>query len=201
MTHWIGLTGGIGSGKTAASDCFMALGVPILDADEISRQMTAKNGQALPQMREVWGDQLFLASGELDRAYLRAVIFSNDEHKKQLEAILHPLILAEIEKRQQQETAAYGIVSVPLLTELPQFLALVERVLLIDCDEDIQIKRVMARSGLDKAQVQAIMQQQASRTERLAIADDVIVNHADIQTLEHQVLQLHQQYQTQYSAV
>lgn len=200
MTQWIGLTGGIGSGKTAVSDLFIKLNVPVIDADEISRSLTAVDGLALPFLREQWGEALFLSDGSLNRQFLREKVFNEQDEKKKLEQILHPLILSEIKQRQQQEAAPYGIVSVPLLVELPEFLALVNQVLVVDCDERIQVARVQARNGLSEPEIKAIMKQQATRQERLQHADQVIVNESDLESLIEQVQRLHCQYQAQCSA-
>lgn len=193
MTHWIGLTGGIGSGKSAATDFFMKLGIQVIDADAISRQLTAKNGEALPLISKQFGEQA-VVDEQLNRDYMRHLVFSQPTAKTQLEAILHPLILSSIEKQKQQNDACYGLIDVPLLTELPAFQQLVERILLIDCPEETQISRVIARSGLSREQITAIMAQQATRAERLAIADDVICNDASIEDLQIKVLQCHHHY-------
>lgn len=199
MTHWLGLTGGIGSGKSAATDFFMSLGVEVIDADKISRILTATNGQALPAIAAQFGSDA-VRNHELNRDFMRELVFKRPVAKEQLEAILHPMIYATIKSAQQQINANYAIVDVPLLTELPDFQRLVERIVVIDCPEELQIQRVMARSGLSREQITAIMLQQATRAQRLAIADDVIVNDGDLTQLQQAVSQHHQFYQHLFSA-
>lgn len=200
MTHWVGLTGGIGSGKSTVAGFFVELGVTVIDTDAISRQMTAENGVALPYIEAAFGAQA-VQNGRLNRDYMRQLVFSQSDAKAQLEAILHPLIVAQVKQEQACVQAAYGIVDVPLLAELKIFQDLVERVLVIDCEPQLQIERVMQRSGLSVTQIKAIMAQQATREQRLALADDVIVNHQDMLTLQQQVLQQHQRYQQFFSTV
>lgn len=200
MTHWVGLTGGIGSGKSTAARFFADLGVPIIDTDVIARQLTADNGVALPHIQALFGSEAVL-DGRFNRDYMRQLIFSQPEAKAQLEAILHPLIVAEVARQKTQIQAVYAIVDVPLLTELAMFQALVERVVLIDCVPEVQIARVMQRSGLSAMQIKAIMAQQATREQRLALADDVIANNQDVLTLQQRVLHQHQYYQQLFSTV
>ena len=193
MTVWIGLTGGIGSGKSTATDLFMKQGVSVIDADAISRSLTAHQGKALPAIQAVFGNKSVL-DGSLNRDFIRDLVFKRPEAKAELEAILHPLILQSIQQLQEVMTGLYAIVDIPLLTELPQFRTLVNRVLVIDCPEALQLERVMSRSGLSLEQIKSIMAQQASRDQRLAIADDVIFNDGDLQNLEQQVIECHQHY-------
>lgn len=192
----VGLTGGIGSGKTQASDGFAALGVPVIDADVVSRALTADAGEALPLIHAAFGDGVFLRPQALDRAALRERVFADPEAKARLEAILHPLILHKIALQHASLTASYAILSVPLLVEKKTYLPLCRRVLVIDCAPETQIRRVMARNGLPRTQVEQIMAQQASRAERLQVADDVIDNEFDLAHLEQAVAQLHQFYLT-----
>lgn len=200
MTHWVGLTGGIGSGKSTAARFFADLGVPLIDTDVIARQLTAENGVALPHIQALFGSEA-VVDGQFNRDYMRQLIFSQSQAKAQLEAVLHPLIVAEVERQKAQIHAVYAIVDVPLLTELAVFQALVERVVLIDCAPDIQIERVMQRSGLSAMQIKAIMAQQATREQRLALADDVIANDQDVLVLKQRVLHQHQYYQQFFSTV
>ena len=193
MTVWIGLTGGIGSGKSTATDLFMKQGVPVIDADVISRSLTAHQGKALPAIQTVFGNES-VCDGILNRDYIRDLVFKRPEAKAELEAILHPLILQSIQQQQEAIIEPYAIVDIPLLTELPQFRTLVNRVLVIDCPEALQLERVMSRSGLSLEQIKSIMAQQATRVQRLAIADDVILNDGDLQNLEQQVIECHQHY-------
>ena len=197
MTVWVGLTGGIGSGKSQAAAVFMSLGVPVIDADAISRSLTAEGGLALPEIRRVWGDEVFEVSGSLNRAALRARVFSSSQDKLQLEAVLHPLIVTQIVKQQQAEPKAtvYGVVDVPLLIEQPAFRALVSRVLVVDCSEAEQIRRVVLRNGLPENEVRQIMSTQASRRVRVSHADDVVGNHAGVKELAQKLQRLHVYYQ------
>ena len=200
MTVWVGLTGGIGSGKSAATDLFMQQGIAVIDADAISRSLTAYQGCALPAIQAAFGVDA-VHDGHLNRDYVRELIFKRPEAKAELEAILHPLILQTIKQQQNTISAPYAIVDIPLLTELPQFRALVDRVLLIDSPEELQVERVMARSGLSREQIASIMAQQATRAQRLAIADDVILNHGDMQQLRQQVLECHRHYLQSFGTV
>ena len=196
MTAWIGLTGGIGSGKSTATDLFMKQGVSVIDADAISRSLTAHQGKALPAIQAVFGNES-VCDGRLNRDFMRDLVFKRAEAKAELEAILHPLILQSIQQQQEAMkamTGLYAIVDIPLLTELPQFRTLVNRVLVIDSPEALQLERVMSRSGLSLEQIKSIMAQQATRDERLAIADDVILNDGNLQNLEQQVIECHQHY-------
>ena len=196
MTAWIGLTGGIGSGKSTATDLFMKQGVSVIDADAISRSLTAHQGKALPAIQVVFGNES-VCDGRLNRDFMRDLVFKRAEAKAELEAILHPLILQSIQQQQEAMkamTGLYAIVDIPLLTELPQFRTLVNRILVIDSPEALQLERVMSRSGLSLEQIKSIMAQQATRDQRLAIADDVILNDGDLQNLEQQVIECHQHY-------
>ena len=200
MTVWVGLTGGIGSGKSAAADLFMQLGTVVIDADAISRELTAYQGAALPTIQAAFGE-LAVSEQRLNRDYVRELIFKRPEAKAELEAILHPLILQTIQQQQNSVDAVYAIVDVPLLTELPQFRALVQRVLVIDAPEALQRERVMARNGLSQEQITSIMAQQATREQRLAIADEVILNDGDLLHLEQQVLKCHEHYLQTFGTV
>ncbi|MGO3857656.1 MAG: dephospho-CoA kinase, partial [Neisseriaceae bacterium] len=186
----VGLTGGIGSGKTQVSDGFAALGVPVIDADVVSRSLTEDGGEALPFIHEAFGASVFTRPGVLDRAALRERVFANEQAKIQLEAILHPLILQKIALQHASLVATYAILSVPLLVEKKTYLSLCQRVLVVDCAEETQIKRVRARNGFSRDQVLRIMAQQASRSERLAVATEVIENEFDLAYLEQEVARL-----------
>ncbi|WP_434779478.1 dephospho-CoA kinase [Neisseria sp. Ec49-e6-T10] len=192
-TPFVGLTGGIGSGKTAVSDFFQELGVPVVDTDEISRQLS-QTEPFLSQVRLAFGDCVFQENGQIDRAILRQIVFADQVYKKKLEKIAHPMIKTEAIRQISGINALYGILVVPLLFETGNFLSLVKRVLVVDCDENIQIQRVMARSQLTETQVCAIMAQQASREARLKKANDVIENNSDQDILKASVKQLHQFY-------
>lgn len=198
MTLWVGLTGGIGSGKSLVAAHFSALGAPVIDADAIARALTQSGGAALPLIHAHWGDAVFDPHGQLDRTALRRLVFEHPAQKRQLEALLHPLIFSAIQAAQQQAATpcGYGIVEIPLLIEATHFQTLVARILVVDCPEPLQAKRVMQRSGLDKAAVHAIMAQQASRQQRLAVADDVVVNDGNLDDLHAAIARLHHHYQT-----
>lgn len=195
MTVWIGLTGGIGSGKSLAAAEFVRLGVPHIDADAISRNLTADNGKALPAIRSAFGDEVFDPQGRLDREVLRDFVFRRPQSKEILEGLMFPLILEEIRFQQNQyPQAVYGIIDVPLLIENPQFLALVDRVLVIDVAEEVQIRRVRQRSGLDESEIRRIIRTQISRRDRLLHADDVLVNEGSAGELAAKIGRLHRFY-------
>ena len=196
----VGLTGGIGSGKSTVADCFAALGVPVIDTDVIARDLTAPGGAALDAIRATFGDTVMRADRSLDRAALRRRVFADDYARRQLEAILHPRIRQVVELKLAALIAPYALVVIPLLVETGGYRDLLNRVLVVDCPEALQIARVMARSGLTRDEVKAILAAQASRAERLAAADDVIVNAASPESLPAQVATLHQHYQLLASA-
>lgn len=172
----VGLTGGIGSGKSTVADLFAAHGVPLVDTDVIAHRITAPQGIAMPQIAAEFGDAFVAADGSLDRARMRALAFSDDSARKRLERITHPLIRAETEREQRDASGPYVIVVVPLLVESGSWKKRVDRVLSVDCSVDTQIARVMQRNGFSREQVLAIVARQATREARLAAADDVIVN-------------------------
>lgn len=190
----IGLTGGIGCGKTTVANLFGALGASIVDTDLIAHSMTVAGGPAMAPIRAAFGDTYLGADGALERARMRALVFADPAAKLRLEAILHPLIRAAAEAEAAAATGAYVIFVVPLLIESGNWRTRVARVLAIDCPEALQIARVMARSGLQEAQVKAIMAAQVSRSQRLAAADDVISNDDGIAALVPQVEALHRLY-------
>jgi dephospho-CoA kinase len=190
----IGLTGGIGSGKSLVADMFAALGAALIDTDQIAHQLTAPGGAAMAAIVREFGAEYQSPSGALDRARMRAKAFSDPAAKKRLEAILHPLIRIETERAASAAQGLYRIFVVPLLVESGSWKDRVSRVLVVDCPEQLQLARVMARNGLPEAQVRAIMAAQASRAARLAAADDVIHNDADIAALTPQVERLHAVY-------
>lgn len=196
MTIWIGLTGGIGSGKSQAAAEFLHLDVPLIDADAISRQLTAPKGKALPIIRQVFGASLFDEHACLKRGELRNLVFSSEAAKHKLEALMHPLIADEISRQQSvYSDRPYGVIELPLLAEKPVFRVLVDRVLLIDCSRENRLKRVMQRSGLEEEEVRKIMAAQASDEQRRAIADDVLNNIGTLDELKAKVGRLHRFYQ------
>jgi dephospho-CoA kinase len=191
----VGLTGGIGSGKSTVADCFASHGVPVIDTDVIARDLTAPEGAALAQIRAAFGDTVLRADGTLDRAALRRRVFADSAPRRQLEAILHPRIRQAVEERLATLSAPYALIVIPLLVETGGYQDLLDRVLVVDCPEDVQIARVMARSGLTHDAVKVILAAQAGRAERLAAADDVIVNTASPEALHAEVAALHHRYQ------
>lgn len=195
MTLIVGLTGGIGSGKSAAAACFAAYGVPVVDTDAIAHALTSVGGAALAPIQAAFGPEVLAATGALDRATMRQRVFSAPAERARLEAILHPLIRDESERQIRRTASAdYLLLVVPLLVESANYRKRTDRIVVVDCPEEVQIARVMARSHLPRAEVQAIMAAQASRAARLAIADDVIDNTAGLDALQGKIAALHQQY-------
>ena len=173
----IGLTGGIGSGKSTVALRLASHGAGVVDTDAISRRLTATGGRAIPALREAFGDSAIDAHGALDRRQMRHLVFGDPAARHRLETILHPMILADTESEAALLAGSAVLVfDVPLLVELPQWLRRVHRVLVIDCSEATQIARVMQRSGWSEASVKAVIATQATREQRRAVADDVIVN-------------------------
>ena len=190
----VGLTGGIGSGKSAAADLLAARGALVVDTDQIAHQLTAPGGAAMEPIREAFGNGVVAADGALNRPAMRALAFEDPDARKRLEAILHPMIRAESERQCRAATTPYVVLVVPLLIESGTYRERVRRLCVVDCPEDIQVLRVMQRSGLEERQVRAIMAAQASRAERLAAADDVIDNSGGYEELATQVERLHGAY-------
>lgn len=193
-TFTLGLTGGIGSGKTTVANMFADLGASLIDTDLIAHQLTAPGGVAMPLIKKEFGAEFILDSGAMDRSKMREHIFAHPEQKKRLEQILHPLIRAETEAAAKKADGDYPIFVVPLLVESGSWVQRVSRVLVIDCSEATQLLRVMSRNGMTQQQVLAIMQAQASREQRLQAADDVIVNEGDLSPIREQVRLLHEKY-------
>jgi dephospho-CoA kinase len=193
----VGLTGGIGCGKSTVADLFAARGASLVDTDVIAHQLTAPGGAAMPALLQEFGPACATPDGAMDRARMRDLVFADPGARTRLEAILHPMIRAATVAAADAATGAYVIYVVPLLVESGNWRARVQRILAIDCQEATQIARVMARSGLPEAQVNAIMAAQASRQQRLAAADDVIDNDAGLDALLPQVARLHQFYLAQ----
>jgi dephospho-CoA kinase len=189
----IGLTGGIGSGKSTVAGIFQQLGVPVIDADAIAHAMVAPGQPALEEIIEAFGPASLDASGVLDRDRLRKLVFSDPGQRRRLEAILHPKIRCEIIALITNITAPYCIVVIPLLLETEQQ-DLVDRILVVDAGEDRQIARVTLRNGLPRSEVAAIIAAQASRDARLAAADEVITNDGSLDELAGQVLSHHEKY-------
>jgi dephospho-CoA kinase len=194
MTFCVGLTGGIGSGKSTAAEMFGALGAAVVDTDEISRELTAARGAALPAVRAQFGPEFVAADGGLDRDRMRRLVFADVAAKKRLESILHPMIRAESRARVAAARAPYVVLVVPLLLETGSYRDLVDRVLIVDSSEEQQVERAARRSGLSADDVRAIMAAQLPRAERRARADDVLANDAGIDALRRQVTDLHGRY-------
>ena len=191
----VGLTGGIGSGKSFVATLFSERGASIVDTDEIAHRITAPDGVAMPAIREQFGNEYVTPEGALDRARMRNLVFAEAAAKKRLENILHPLIRQQAEQDASEARGSYVIFVVPLLIESAAWRQRVSRVLVVDCPEQVQIERVMTRSGLSEDQVRAIMANQIARSDRLAAADDVIVNDGDKDALLPQIDRLHALYQ------
>ena len=190
----IGLTGGIGSGKSAVADLFHERGIAVIDTDSIAHALTAPCGTAMPAIRSEFGDAVAGADGALDRAAMRGIVFADPSARKRLEAILHPMIRVESEAQLAAADSPYAILMVPLLVESGDYRKRVDRVVVVDCAEAVQIARVMSRNGLARDEVERILAAQASRAERLAAADDVIENGGSLATLLPQVERLHLSY-------
>jgi len=190
----IGLTGGVGSGKTSAARIFQELGAAVVDTDEIAHDLTRPGGAAVAAIRSEFGADYVAADGGLDRAKMRRLVFADAVARKKLEAILHPLIRKDSQARIAAAQQPYVLVVVPLLLETGAYRELIGRVLVIDCDEERQIARAMKRSALSSDEVRAIMAAQLPRAKRLAAADDVLHNDADLQALRRQAEALHEKY-------
>ena len=190
----VGLTGGIGSGKSFAAELFRGHGAALVDTDIIAHELTRLGGAAMPAIRAAFGTALIDAQGALDRAAMRELAFADPSQRTRLEAILHPLIRAESAAQVDAADAPYVMLVVPLLVESGTYRGRVDRVLVVDCSEQTQVDRVIARNGLTAAAVRAIMAAQATRAQRLAAADDVIDNDNDLDSLRRQVAALDRAY-------
>ncbi|WP_374482752.1 dephospho-CoA kinase [Zoogloea sp.] len=190
----VGLTGGIGSGKSAAAELFEELGVAVVDTDRIAHALTAPDGAAMTAIREAFGAGVIAEDGSLNRPAMRALAFEDPDARKRLEAILHPMIRAESDRQCHAAQAPYVLLVVPLLIESGTYRGRVQRLCVVDCPEEIQVERVVSRSGLEACQVRAIMAVQVRRADRLAAADDVVDNSGDLPQLREQVASLHRRY-------
>ena len=190
----VGLTGGIGSGKSTVADLFVAEGAGLVDTDAIAHELTGPGGAAMPAITEAFGSEVVTQAGALDRAFMRRLVFAQPDAKTRLEAILHPLIRQLAIQRCRDSAAPYVMLAVPLLAETGAYRDFYDRVAVVDCPETLQIERVMTRSGLSEQEVKAIMANQASRAQRLALADDVIVNSAGLGELLAQIKALNVKY-------
>ena len=197
MTWIVGLTGGIGSGKTQASNAFASLGVPVIDTDVISHALTVPGGLAMADIREAFGDELIDATGAMDRAKMRELVFNDAAAREKLESIIPPWIQRVVmTSLEQYAHAPYVGLVVTLLAESPFWASKCDRILVIDCDVKTQVERVMKRSDLTEDQALAIINTQVLRDDRKAIANEVIVNESTIEHLTAQVRQLHDYYLT-----
>jgi dephospho-CoA kinase len=190
----VGLTGGIGSGKSTVAELFVRNGAVLVDTDAIAHELTTAGGGAMPALLAKFGPAVANDQGALDRAAMRQRVFADPAARAQLEAILHPLIRQLAAERCRAAAAPYVILAVPLLVESGEYRQRCQRIVVVDCPESRQIERVMARNGLSADQVKAIMAAQATRQQRLAVADDVVVNDGDLACLAGQVDALHRKY-------
>ncbi|HEX6733720.1 MAG TPA: dephospho-CoA kinase [Azonexus sp.] len=190
----VGLTGGIGSGKSRVAELFVERGAALVDTDAIAHELTGPGGAAMPALQAEFGRQIADARGALDRTAMRQQVFADPHSRQRLEAILHPLIRQLSAERCRAATAPYVILAVPLLVESGTYRDRCNRILVVDCPEELQIARVMARNGLSADAVRAIMAAQATRAERLAVADDVVLNDGDLAALAAQVDTLNLKY-------
>ena len=189
----IALTGGIASGKTTVAELFAARGIPVIDTDQIAREIVAPGHPALRRIIDAFGPQILDSHGVLDRRRLRSLIFANPAERQRLEAILHPAILEEMMRRSRSAGGPYQVLVIPLLAESARD-AEIDRVLVVDAPVDLQVSRLLARDAENEAQARAMIGAQASREERLALADDVIVNDRDRAALETAVAALDAKY-------
>ncbi len=194
MSFVVGLTGGIGSGKSVAADEFARLGATVVDADAIAHQLSEPGGAAVAPIRRLFGGDFVLASGAMDRKKMRERVFSDAAARRSLEALLHPMIREESKRRIEAASGPYVVHVVPLLVESGDYRGRVDRVLVVDAPQETRIRRAAARSLLSGDEVRAIMRTQASRAELLAAADDVIDNGGTLDALQKQVGALHARY-------
>lgn len=190
----VGLTGGIGSGKSTVADLFVAQGAALVDTDAIAHELTGPGGAAMAEISAAFGPEIVNPAGGLDRAAMRERVFADPAARQKLEAILHPMIRQISAERCKAADAPYVILAVPLLVESGTYRERCQRIVVVDCPENRQVERVMARNRMTAAEVEAIMATQASREERLAVADDVIVNDAGVDSLFSQVDALNSKY-------
>jgi dephospho-CoA kinase len=189
----VGLTGGIGSGKTVVANRFERLGTPVIDSDIITRELVVPGSLALKRIIESFGEDIVDAKGNLDRQKLRQTIFADHTARRNLEEILHPMVRQEIARQLSGLSSPYALVVIPLMVE-SGMVGMFDRVIVVDCDEEEQIKRVIKRDSCSKDEVDAIIQTQTSRNKRLAIATDIINNTVDIRSLDGQVERMHQHF-------
>jgi dephospho-CoA kinase len=189
----IGLTGGIASGKSTVAEIFAGLGIPVIDTDVIAREVVAPGMPSLASIRHEFGDTVFTEDDELDRSALRRIVFADEDARRRLEAILHPLIQAETLRQADAAGGPYQVIVVPLLVG-SALVTFVDRVLVVDCDEATQIRRLVARDGESEGQARRMLAAQSSRAERLAIADDIVQNEGDLAVTRAEVAKLDRTY-------
>lgn len=189
----VGLTGGIASGKSTVAEMFSELGIPIIDTDVIARQVVMPGQPALEELRKRFGQSVIDTDGNLDRAAMRKIVFADEEARRELEAILHPRIGAETRRQSESADGPYQLIVVPLLAQ-SALLDFVDRVLVVDCDEELQVQRLLVRDAETIDQAQRMLAAQSSRSERLSIADDVIDNSGDLRSTRTAVTQLDRMY-------
>lgn len=195
MSYVVGVTGGIGSGKTTVANLFAELGAAVVDTDAIAHELTGPRGAAMPAIIDGFGGNILQADGSLDRGAMRQLCFSDSAARKRLESILHPRIRSEsVARCRHASHAPYVLLVVPLLIESGAYRDHIDRILVVDCAESVQVARVMARSRLAAGEIQSIMATQASREERRAAADDVLTNDDGLDALQPQVFRLHHRY-------
>lgn len=190
VAYRVGLTGGIGSGKSAVASAFAGHGIAVIDSDVIAHELTGPGGAALPALRAAFGAGIIAADGSMDRAAMRRRVFADAAVRSRLERLLHPLIRAESDRQLAAVGSIYAVLVVPLLIESVDYRERVDRVLVVDCADATRISRVMARSHLSRAEIEQIMAAQASREARLAAADDVIDNDGSLAELAARVAEL-----------
>lgn len=194
MSYRVGLTGGIGSGKSTVAALFAELGVPVIDTDAISHQLTQSGGAAIPSIRVAFGDDFIDATGALDRTKMRQLVFSDDAARRGLEKILHPLILEQARSLAESSPGPYVLLVIPLLFETADYQDWLHRTVTVDCAEETQLTRATKRNGLSEQTVRAIMARQLTRSQRLQLADDAINNDGFLSELRLQIAPLHQHY-------
>lgn len=194
MTFTVGLTGGIGSGKSTVACMFETRGIKVIDSDAIAHELTAAGGPATSMIQKSFGNDSLNADGSLNRATMRQRVFSDANAKRTLENILHPLIQKQIDERVAACETRYVLLAIPLLVETGNYLDRVDRVLVVDCAEEVQITRTMARNRLSRSEVDAIMAAQTSRAERIRFADDIVLNNDQLAALIQAVAVLDQRY-------
>jgi dephospho-CoA kinase len=194
MSYRVGLTGGIGSGKSTVASLFAELDVPVIDTDAISHQLTQSGGAAIPAIRAEFGEDYLDSTDALDRAKMRQLVFSDNNAKQQLENILHPLIFAQAKTQAEASLSPYVLLVIPLLFETCGYQGWLNRTVTVDCAEENQVDRVIQRNSLNEQTIRAIMAQQLPRSQRIQLADDVIKNDGNLAELRKQVSDLNQRY-------